>query len=70
MGARLKWVKAGLQIYGGSGSLSHDFKIWPIIFQGSGPFGPILLVVKNSHFNNKYSSYSESMNSTKQLSIQ
>ena len=24
----------GLQIYGGPGSLSHDFKIWPITFQG------------------------------------
>ena len=33
----------GLQIYGGHGSLSHDFKIWPITFQGSGPSGPILL---------------------------
>ena len=32
----------GLQIYGGPGSLSHDFKIWPITFQGSGPSGPIL----------------------------
>ena len=28
---------SGLQIYGGPGSLSHDFKIWPITFQGSGP---------------------------------
>ena len=28
---------AGLQIYAGPGSLSHDFKIWPITFQGSGP---------------------------------
>ena len=28
------------QIYGGS--LSHDFKIWSITFQGSGPSGPIL----------------------------
>ena len=33
---------SGLQIYGGPGSLSHDFKIWPITFQGSGPSGPIL----------------------------
>ena len=32
----------GLQIYGGPGSLSHDFKIWPITFKGSGPSGPIL----------------------------
>ena len=32
----------GLQIYGGPGSLSHDFKIWPITFQGSGPSGPFL----------------------------
>ena len=27
----------GLQIYGGAGSLSHDFKIWSITFQGIGP---------------------------------
>ena len=33
---------AGLQIYGGRGSLSHDFKICPITFQGSGSSGPIL----------------------------
>ena len=32
----------GLQIYGGLGSLSHDFKIWPVAFQGSGHRGPIL----------------------------
>ena len=32
----------GLQIYGGPGSLSHDLKIRPITFQGSGPSGPIL----------------------------
>ena len=32
----------GLQIYGGPGSLFHDFQIWPITFQGSGPSGPIL----------------------------
>ena len=32
----------GLQIYGGPGSLSHDFKIRPITFQGSGPSGLIL----------------------------
>ena len=30
-------LEAGLQIYGGPGSLSHDFKIWPVTFQGSGP---------------------------------
>ena len=29
-------IYAGLQIYGGPGSLSHDFKICPIFFQGSG----------------------------------
>ena len=33
---------SGLQIYGGSRSLSHVFKIWPNTFQGSGPSGPIL----------------------------
>ena len=43
--------RSGLQIYGGPGSLSQDFKIWPIAFQGSGPSGPIFLVVKKSHFN-------------------
>ena len=56
----------GLLIYGRPGSLSHDFKIWSITFQGSGPSGPFFLVVKKSHFNKKYSSYSESTNSTKQ----
>ena len=33
----------GLQINGGPRSLSHEFKIWPITFQGSGPCGPIRL---------------------------
>ena len=42
---------AGLQIYGGPGSLSHNFKIWPITFQGSGPSGPILFSFEKSHFN-------------------
>ena len=41
----------GLQIYGGPGSLSHDFKIWPITFQGSGPSGPTLFSCEKSHFN-------------------
>ena len=41
----------GLKIYGGSGSLSHDFKIWPIIFQGRGSSGPILFSCEKSHFN-------------------
>ena len=41
----------GLQIYGGPGSLSHNFKIWPITFQGSGPSGPILFSCEKSHFN-------------------
>ena len=31
-----RYENVGLQIYGGPGSLSHDFKIWPITFQGSG----------------------------------
>ena len=43
--------RAGLQIYGGPGSLSHDFKIWPVTFRGSGPVDPSFLVVKKSHFN-------------------
>ena len=30
----------GLQIYGRPGSLSHDFKVWSITFQGSRPSGP------------------------------
>ena len=53
----------GLQIYGGPGSLSHDFKIWP---KAVGPVDPSFLVVKKSHFNKKYLSYSESTNSTNQ----
>ena len=43
---------SGLQIYCGPGSMSHDFKIWPITFQGSGPSGVLsFLVVKKSLFN-------------------
>ena len=34
----------------------NDFKIWPIILQGSGPSRPFL-VVKKSRFDKKYSSY-------------
>ena len=37
-----KFMVTGLQIYGGPGSLSQDFNIWPITFQGSGPSGLIL----------------------------
>ena len=37
----------GVQIYGGPESLSNDFKIWPITFQGSGPSGPILCSCEN-----------------------
>ena len=37
-----KFMVTGLQIYGGPGSLSQDFIIWPITFQGSGPSGLIL----------------------------
>ena len=45
---------AGLQIYGGPGSLSHDFKIWPITFQGNGPSGPILFSCEKSHFSKNF----------------
>ena len=34
--------ETSLQVYDGPGSLFHDFKIWPIAFQGSGPSGSIL----------------------------
>ena len=38
-----------LKIYGGPRSLSHDFKIWPVTFKGSGPSEPILFTCeKNS----------------------
>ena len=43
-------TEAGLQIYGGPGSLSHDFKIWPITFQGSWPSGPILFSCEKISF--------------------
>ena len=63
---KIKYSLSALQIYGGPASLSIDFKIWPITFQGSGPSDPSFLAVTKSHFNKKYSSYSESTNSTKQ----
>ena len=67
MGFQQMKSETGLQIYGGPGSLSHYFKIWPITFQGSGPSGPILFSCEKSHFNKKkYSSNSESTNATKQ----
>ena len=56
---------AGLQIYGGPGSLSHDFKILPLTLQGSGPRGPILFSCEKFHLN-KNLSYRESTNSAKQ----
>ena len=36
------------------------------LFKAVGPVDPSFLVVKKSHFNKKYSSYSKSTNSTKQ----
>ena len=55
---------SGLQINGGPGSLSHDFMIWPITFQGSGPSGPILfsfeknlIVIKKIHHTAIYELY-------------
>ena len=44
---------SGLQIYGGPGSLSHDFRIWPITFQGSGPSRPIRFSCEKTVFNKK-----------------
>ena len=38
----------GLQIYGGPGSLSHDFKIWPLLSNEVGPVDPSFLVVKKN----------------------
>ena len=51
-----KSPESGLQIYGGPGSLSHDFKIWPITSKAVGPVDPSFLVceknltlIKNIH---------------------
>ena len=58
-----------LPIYSGHRWLSHDFKYGPALSKAVGPVDPSFLVVKKSHFNKKssdLSSYSESMNSTKQ----
>ena len=41
-------------------------KYGPSLSKAEGPVDPSFLVVKKSHFNKKYSSYSESTNSTKQ----
>ena len=43
-------ASTGLQIYGGPGSLSHYFKIWPSLSKTVGPVDPSFLVVKKSHF--------------------
>ena len=63
---KYEYAITDLQIYGGPGSLSHDFKIRPITFQGSGHRGSTLYSCGKSRLNKKYSSYSESTNSTKQ----
>ena len=42
---------SGLQIYGGPGSLSYDFKNGPSLSKVVGPVDPSFLVVKKSHFN-------------------
>ena len=62
---RLIQTISGLQIYGGPGSLSHDFNIWPITFKAAGPVDPSFLVLKNSHLN-KNIILQQSMNSRKQ----
>ena len=41
-------------------------KYGPSLSKAVGPVDPSFLVVKKSHFNKKYSAYSESMNTTKQ----
>ena len=41
-------------------------KYGPSLSKAVGPVDPSFLVVKKSHFNKKYSSYSDSTNSTKQ----
>ena len=43
-----------LQIYGGPGSLSQDFKIWPFTSEAVGPVDPSILVVTKSHFNKTF----------------
>ena len=60
------FANAGLQIYGGPGSLSHNFKIWPITFQGSGPSGPILFMCEKTQFNKNILLKASLGNSTKQ----
>ena len=42
---------SSLQIYGGPGSLSQDFKIWPILSKAVDPVDPSFLYVKKSHEN-------------------
>ena len=42
---------AGLQSYGGPGSLSHGFKYGSSLSKAVGPVDPSFLVVKKSHFN-------------------
>ena len=50
----------------GSGHCPMISKYGPSLSKAVGPVDPSLLVVKKSHFNKKYSSYSASTNSAKQ----
>ena len=51
----------------GPGHCPMISKYGPSLFKIVGPVDPSFLVVKKSHFNKKYTSYSESTNSTKQI---
>ena len=50
----------------GTGHCPMISKYGPSLSKAVGPVDPSFLVVKISHFNKKYSSYSKSTNSTKQ----
>ena len=56
----------GLQIYGRPGPCPMISKYGPSLSTATGQADPSFLVVKISDFNKKYSTYSESINSTKQ----
>ena len=50
----------------GPGHCPMISKYGPSLYKAVGPVDPSFLVMKKSHFNKKYSSYSKSTNSTKQ----
>ena len=62
----LFWAVQAFRLTVGPGHCPMISKYGPSLSKAVGPVDPVFLVMKKSHFNKEYSSYSKSTNSTKQ----